>query len=99
MNSVRHHYEQFLAPACPWIPGDFENACQSNVKLPADLVLSPSQSALAVDLGCVAGCQSLPLAERGIRVAAIDLCQELLDELTRRAGNMMHVVAQGPSAA
>lgn len=84
---MRNHYDEFLAPVYSWILGDFENAYQGNVKLFADLGLSPEHGDFAVDLGCGPGCQSLPLAERGFRVLAIDFCQELLDELTGRAGD------------
>jgi len=77
-----------LAPVYSWILGDFENAYQANVKFFASLGLSTEHVDLAVDLGCGPGCQSLPLAERGFRVVAIDFCQELLDELTERAGDL-----------
>ena len=88
MKSVRNHYQEFLAPVYSWILGDFENAYRDNVRLFADLNLAPANGDFAVDLGCGPGCQSLPLAEKGFRVLAIDFCQELLDELTERAGDM-----------
>ncbi len=77
-----------MAPVYSWILGDFENAYQANVELFASLELSPEQGDLALDLGCGPGCQSLPLAERGFSVVAIDFCQELLDELKERAGDL-----------
>jgi len=85
---VRKHYDEFLAPVYSWILGDFENAYHANVEMFAGLGLSPEQGDLAVDLGCGPGCQSLPLAEMGFRVVAIDFCQELLDELTERSGDL-----------
>ena len=88
MKSVRNHYDEFLAPVYSWILGDFENAYQANVEFFESLGLSTEHVDLAVDLGCGPGCQSLPLAERGFRVVAIDFCQELLDELTERAGDL-----------
>lgn len=87
LKSVRNHYDDFLAPVYSWILGDFENAYQGNVKLFAELGLSPAQGDIAVDLGCGPGCQSLPLAELGFNVLAIDFCQVLLDELAQRAGD------------
>lgn len=87
MKPVRKHYEEFLAPVYSWILGDFENAHRANVELFASLELSPEHGDLAVDLGCGPGCQSVPLAERGFRVVAIDFCQPLLDELTERAAD------------
>lgn len=88
MKSVRNHYDEFLAPVYSWILGDFENAYHANTELFANLGLSAERGDVAVDLGCGPGCQSLPLAERGFRVVAIDFCQELLDELTERAGDL-----------
>jgi SAM-dependent methyltransferase len=88
LKSVRNHYDEFLAPVYSWILGDFENAYQANVEFFASLQLSAKRGDGAVDLGCGPGCQSLPLAERGFRVVAIDFCQELLDELTERAGDL-----------
>ena len=88
LKSVRNHYDEFLAPVYSWILGDFENAYHANVELFERLRLSPEQGDLAADLGCGPGCQSLPLAERGFRVVAIDFCQELLDELAERAGDL-----------
>ena len=88
MKSVRNHYDEFLAPVYSWILGDFENAYHANVELFERLRLSPEQGDLAADLGCGPGCQSLPLAERGFRVVALDFCQELLDELTERGSDL-----------
>jgi ubiquinone/menaquinone biosynthesis C-methylase UbiE len=88
LKSVRNHYDEFLAPVYSWILGDFENAYHANVELFERLRLSPEQGDLAADLDCGPGCQSLPLAERGFRVVAIDFCQELLDELAERAGEL-----------
>lgn len=88
MKSVRKHYDEFLAPVYSWILGDFENAYQANVDMFAQLGLSPERGDLAVDLGCGPGCQSLPLAESGFNIVALDFCQELLDELKERSGDL-----------
>ena len=88
MKSVRKHYDEFLAPVYSWILGDFENAYQANVEMFARLELAPECGDLAVDLGCGPGCQSLPLAEIGFKVVALDFCQELLDELQERSGDL-----------
>lgn len=88
LKSVRKHYDDFLAPVYSWILGDFENAYHANVEFFAGLELSPDNGDLAVDLGCGPGCQSVPLAEKGFRVVAIDFCQPLLDELMERAGDL-----------
>lgn len=93
MKSVRKHYDDFLAPVYSWILGDFETAYHANVDFFAGLGLAPEQGDLAVDLGCGPGCQSLPLAEMGYRVVALDFCKPLLDELTERSGDLkIHTV-------
>jgi len=84
MESVRNHYDRFLGPVYSWILGDFEIAQKRNEDFFDSISLSPARNAVAVDLGCGPGCQSLPLANRGFNVLAIDFCQELIDELDRR---------------
>jgi SAM-dependent methyltransferase len=88
LKSVRKHYDDFLAPVYSWILGDFENAYSANVEFFAGLGLAPAKSDLAVDLGCGPGCQSLPLAEIGYRVVALDFCKPLIDELIERSGGL-----------
>jgi SAM-dependent methyltransferase len=85
VETVRDHYNSFLGSVYSWIIGDFDTAYQKNVELFADLNISATPGALAIDLGCGPGCQSLPLAELGFNVLAIDFCQELLDELHTHA--------------
>lgn len=86
METVRDHYDRFLGPVYSWILGDFDTARSRNAGLFDSLDLSPQANGIAVDLGCGPGCQSLPLADRGYDVLAIDFCQALLDELERRKG-------------
>jgi 2-polyprenyl-3-methyl-5-hydroxy-6-metoxy-1,4-benzoquinol methylase len=52
----------------------------------AELSLSPSPGAVAVDLGAGFGMHAIPLAKRGFKVTAIDTCRVLLDELRSRCG-------------
>ena len=86
MESVRDHYNQFLGSVYSWILGDFDTARQRNAGLFDAMSLAPTGNGIAVDLGSGPGCQSLPLADRGFEVLAIDFCQELLDELEARKG-------------
>ncbi len=85
METVKNHYDGFLGQVYSWILGDFETAYRKNVEFFANLDLSPERGSLAIDLGCGPGCQSLPLAELGYDVLAIDFCQALLDELDGHA--------------
>ncbi len=87
METVRDHYDQFLGSLYSWILGDFDTARQRNAGLFAALDLTPVGNAVAVDLGCGPGCQSLPLADRGYDVLAIDFCRPLIDELEQRKGS------------
>lgn len=50
--------------------------------------LSPTNSGVAVDLGAGCGFQSIPLAQLGFRVTAIDLDKKLLDELKANSGEL-----------
>jgi SAM-dependent methyltransferase len=88
VKSVREHYDEFLGPVYSWILGDFDIARQRNAALFRDLELAPDDGAIAVDLGAGPGCQSLPLAELGYGVLAIDFCAGLVEELAQHAGEL-----------
>lgn len=85
MSSVKEHYDSLLAPVYSWILGDFDAAYRRNATLFERLDIRPNLGGIAVDLGSGPGCQSVPLAERGFSVLAIDFCEDLLNELARRA--------------
>ena len=85
METVKDHYDRFLGSIYSWILGDFETARQKYAAFFNSIELSPG---IAVDLGCGPCCQSLPLAEFGYDVLAIDFCQDLVNELAERAGNL-----------
>ncbi len=86
MDRVKEHYDDFLGPVYSWILGDFETAYKKNVNLFGVLKLAPSRGDVAIDLGSGPGCQSIPLAELGFEVVAVDFCKELLDEISQHAG-------------
>jgi SAM-dependent methyltransferase len=86
--SVKTHYDQMLGSVYSWIVGDFDVACRENTSLFASLGLRSDRGADAVDLGCGPGCQTIPLAEAGFNVTAIDFCNDLLSELKQHAGNL-----------
>jgi len=87
LRTVRDHYDRFLGPLYSWIIGDFDVACRNNVAYFRSLDLDVPAEARAVDLGAGSGCQSLPLADAGYEVLAVDFCQDLLDELEQRKGS------------
>ena len=88
MKSVRDHYDRFLGNVYSWILGDIENARERNAAFFSTLELNPEFGRVAVDLGSGPGCQSLPLADLGYEVLAIDFCQTLVDELVDHAGEL-----------
>lgn len=87
MNSVRSHYESFLAPVYPWMAGGAEAAFGRGETELEFLRLTPTRgSAVAVDLGAGFGMHSIPLARRGFGVVAVDSSAALLAELRVHAG-------------
>lgn len=86
MKTVRDHYDDFLSPVYSWILGDFESTSRKSAALFDRLEITDGAGRSAVDLGAGSGSQSVPLAERGYDVLAVDFCQALLDELAVHAG-------------
>ncbi len=87
MASVQAHYDSHLAPLYSWMSGGAEGPRARFAALLHELGLAPSRpGATAVDLGAGNGHQSLPLADAGFAVTAVDLSAVLLAELTAAAG-------------
>jgi 2-polyprenyl-3-methyl-5-hydroxy-6-metoxy-1,4-benzoquinol methylase len=87
MASVQAHYDTHLAPLYSWMSGGAEGPRARFAALLDELGLAPSgPGATAVDLGAGNGHQSLPLADAGFAVTAIDLSSALLAELAAAAG-------------
>ncbi|MEJ2639892.1 MAG: class I SAM-dependent methyltransferase [Desulfosarcinaceae bacterium] len=94
MASVEEHYKQLLAPYYSWSQGGAERQ-QSRFRAFFDKYAAhPAGCGVALDLGAGSGFQSIPLAERGFQVIAIDINRELLDELHQRAGDLSIVAVQ-----
>ena len=83
---VQKHYDTHLAPIYVWMVGDVAAALQRNRDFFATAGLKPGSCGIAVDLGCGFGLQSIPLAELGHEVVALDLSAELLADLRARTG-------------
>lgn len=84
MSSVQDHYDNLLADVYVWMSGGFEPTQQRYAQFFRKAQLAPQGAALAVDLGAGPGFQSLPLADLGYRVLAIDTSRALLNELNAR---------------
>lgn len=88
MNTAKDHYDQQLASVYSWMSGNSEAAIKRNHDLFCQLEIDSAPRGLAVDLGAGSGFQSIPLAELGFSVVAVDFCAPLLSELSDRANNL-----------
>jgi trans-aconitate methyltransferase len=93
MPTVTEHYERLLSQHYTWMFGvSFEDRVTEQKsflsRTLAPLNYTP-QHALAVDLGCGPGFQTIALAELGFSpVVGIDTSAELLDELRTQVGGL-----------
>ncbi len=85
MASVEKHYEDLLAPYYSWISGGSELKLKEFRNFFRGHGVRPASSGVAVDLGAGPGFQSIPLAETGFNVIAIDTSRKLLAELKENA--------------
>jgi ubiquinone/menaquinone biosynthesis C-methylase UbiE len=85
MSGVKEHYDNLLAPYYSWICGGSDLKLKENRAFFHDHNVHPERSAAAVDLGAGCGFQSIPLAESGFNVTAIDVSRDLLAELRKNA--------------
>jgi SAM-dependent methyltransferase len=88
MNTAKDHYDQQLASIYSWMSGSPEVAIQRNHELLRQLDIDSTLRGLAVDLGAGSGFQSIPLAQMGFSVIAVDFCAALLSELSDRADGL-----------
>lgn len=88
MNTAKEHYDQHLGAIYSWMAGDADAALNRNRNFFRQLALDLTPKGLAVDLGCGSGFQSIPLAEFGFSVLAVDSCAILLSELRSDANNL-----------
>ena len=88
MVSVRDHYENHLAPYYAWICGGAEHNLDQNRNFFKVHNIQPLDAGCAFDLGAGCGFQSIPLAEIGFSVVAMDLSARLLGELKNNAPHL-----------
>ena len=88
MADVKAHYDNHLAPYYSWIFGGSELKLEENRNFFRDHGIKPESSAVAMDLGAGCGFQSIPLAEAGFKIIAIDICPALLADLKESAGEL-----------
>ena len=88
MSGVCEHYENHLARYYAWISGGVDLKIEENRKFFDDHNIQPIRSGLAFDLGAGCGFQSVPLAQLGFRVVAMDLSAKMLAQLKKTAKNL-----------
>jgi 2-polyprenyl-3-methyl-5-hydroxy-6-metoxy-1,4-benzoquinol methylase len=88
MAGVCEHYENHLARYYVWISGGVDEKVEENRKFFANHDIQPMRSGLAFDLGAGCGFQSVPLAQLGFRVVALDLSAKMLAQLRKTAKNL-----------
>jgi SAM-dependent methyltransferase len=88
MTDIRDHYESLLASVYTWMSGGREARLDANRSLFRQLGIQPGRSGLALDLGAGSGFQSIPLAELGFQVTAVDLSPTLIAELRTQVGSL-----------
>lgn len=88
MDSVRTHYENHLAPYYAWMCGGVEHNLKQNRNFFKGHDIQPLDTGRAFDLGAGCGFQSIPLAEVGFSVVAVDLSARLLSELKNNAPHL-----------
>lgn len=82
MTSVIDHYQSHLAPIYLWMAGGIEHALALGRDDVAQFLDRPGY---AVDLGAGFGMHSIPLAQAGFKVLAVDSSPLLLSELRQRS--------------
>ncbi|WP_199464368.1 class I SAM-dependent methyltransferase [Acaryochloris thomasi] len=81
MATVQDHYQNVLSDIYSWMFGGFEAQLPKNRSFFKTHSIHPMGTAVAIDLGSGCGFQSIPLAEKGFAVTAIDLDEHLLAQL------------------
>jgi SAM-dependent methyltransferase len=88
MNTAKEHYDQHLAAVYSWMAGSPETVLERNRALFRRIQIHKAPRGLAVDLGSGSGFQSIPLAEFGFSVVAVDFSSTLLAELRKSVGSL-----------
>jgi SAM-dependent methyltransferase len=79
--NVKDHYDSHLADIYSWMMGDFGSCCNYQQELMLNYDLDKLENKTAIDLGAGNGIYSIPIAQLGFDVTAIDFNDHLLEEL------------------
>lgn len=88
MVSVEEHYDNLLATYYSWMSGEFDLKIEEYRAFFRNHGIRPAGLGVAVDLGAGSGFQSIPLAELGFKVIALDTNRQLLAKLKEKAPNL-----------
>lgn len=88
MADVAGHYQNLLAGVYTWLYGGADARIADTRVFFAANGIAPRGCGNAVDLGCGSGFQSIPLAEIGFSVTALDFSETLLAELEARCAGL-----------
>jgi len=86
--SIAEHYDTHLAEHYSWLFGGLPERSAENKALFESMGLVPKGTERALDLGAGSGFQSIPLAQLGFDVTAVDLSRKLLGELSQNAKDL-----------
>ena len=88
MPTMAEHYENLLADHYTWLFGGLRAKIDENRQFFEANNLKPKGSGLALDLGAGSGFQSIPLAQLGFAVTALDLSDKLTAELKSQSDGL-----------
>ena len=83
--SIQTHYDSHLAHFYSWMFGNFADKAEEQKAFFSKHEIAPQTSGIAIDLGAGSGFQSIPLAQLGFEVTAIDFSKLLIEELQKHA--------------
>ncbi len=94
MATAKEHYDHLLSDVYSWMFGGFANGIERNIGFFKKHKIRPVLSGVAVDLGAGCGFQSIPLAQAGFSVIAVDSDGKLLNELKNNCGTLAVAIVQ-----
>ena len=85
--NAKEHYDNHLGHFYSWMIGDFNEKKNEFLDFCMAHKIKPTESKIAIDLGAGNGIQSVPLAELGFKVTAVDFIKLCLMNLIQEKMN------------